>query len=52
MIAALIALTRVVEQRVRASRRLRRYGRRALFILARTSRDARALVRLRVMPIV
>ena len=52
MIAALVAAGRVLEQRVRESRRARRALRGAMARLARLSPDARAFVRLRLMRLV
>ena len=49
---AAIAAGRVVERRIRTSRRLRREGRRAMVLVAKLSREGRAFVRLRLMPIV
>lgn len=52
MIEPLVALGRVVEERVRTSRRLRVFARGAMVILARSSREARDFVRIRVRRIV
>jgi hypothetical protein len=52
MRAELVAAARVVEARVRRSRRLTRLGRRLAAALARRSAEARAFVRLRLMRIV
>ena len=49
---ALIALARVAERRARTSPFARTNGRRALYLLTRVSREARAFLRLRIMPIV
>jgi hypothetical protein len=50
--AALVALARVAERRVRTSRRLRSIGRASIAALAHVSSNARAFVRLRLMSIV
>jgi hypothetical protein len=47
-----IAAARVVEARIRRSRRLRRLGRRAAAALARISPEARAFVRIRLMRLI
>jgi hypothetical protein len=52
MSAVLIASLRVVEQRVRRSRRIRQAARRVAAALARVSPSARAFVRLRLMRLV
>jgi hypothetical protein len=48
----LIAALRIAEQRVRRSRALRAVGARAMARLARSSKNARAFVRLRLMRLV
>jgi hypothetical protein len=52
VIAPFVAALRVVERRVRTSRRARRFGRRAAAALARRSKEARAFVALRLMKLV
>ena len=52
MTPIVVALARVVERRVRTSRRLRTLGRASIAALSRVSSNARAFVRLRLMPIV
>lgn len=52
MKAEVIATARILEQRLRASRRLRRAARRSAAWLARVSPSARAFVRLRLMRLV
>ena len=52
MINSAIAVARVVEERVRTSRRLRRLSRRALYLLSRVSPEVRDYVRIRVRRIV
>lgn len=52
MIAPLVAAARVLEQRIRTSRRLRALARRSLVVLARVSPDLRDYVRIRVRRIV
>ncbi len=49
---ALVAAGRVVEARLRGSRRLRGVARTAVARMARSSREVRALVRLRLMRLV
>jgi hypothetical protein len=49
---SLVALARVIEQRVRGSERLRRAGRRLAAGVARRSKNARAFVQLRLMRLV
>jgi hypothetical protein len=48
----IVALARVVERRLRSSKRLKIMGRASIAALARVSSNARAFVRLRLMPIV
>lgn len=52
MIAHVVAAARVVEERVRTSRRLRRLARNAVVVLARISPEVRDYVRIRVRRIV
>jgi hypothetical protein len=52
VIAHVVAVGRVVEERVRTSRRLRRIARRALYVLSRVSPEVRDYVRIRVRRIV
>ncbi|MBI2391436.1 MAG: hypothetical protein HYV09_17735 [Deltaproteobacteria bacterium] len=52
MITPLIAAARMVEERVRTSRRLRAIARAAMVVLARLSPEARDYVRIRVRRIV
>lgn len=47
-----IAAARIVEERVRTSRTLRRAARSALYVASRVSREARDYVRIRVRRIV
>jgi hypothetical protein len=49
---ALVAAARVIEERVRRSRTIRRFGRDAAAALAKRSKEARAFVRLRLMRLV
>jgi hypothetical protein len=51
-LAMTVAAARVIERRVRTSRTLRRNARNGMAMLARLSREGRAFVRLRLMPIV
>jgi hypothetical protein len=51
-VIALIAAARVLEERVRTSRRLRAISRRALFVLSRVSPEAKDYVRIRLRRIV
>lgn len=50
--AAIVAVARVVEHRVRTSKRVTKLARSSMAILARSSKNARAFVRLRLMSIV
>jgi hypothetical protein len=50
--AYLIAAARVVEERLRTSRRLRKAARTTLYLLSRVSPEARDFVRIRVRRIV
>ena len=52
LLGLMVAATRVVEVRVRRSRRLKRLGRRTAAALARVSPEARAFVRIRLMRLV
>jgi hypothetical protein len=52
LLSAAIAAGRVVERRVRTSPTLTRRARVAMALVARLSRNGRAFVRLRLMPIV
>ena len=52
MIVQLIAAARVLEERVRLSRRVRDAARRTLVVLARVSPEVRDYVRIRVRRIV
>lgn len=49
---ALVAAARVLEERLRTSRRLRTLARRALFVLSRVSPEAKDYVRIRLRRIV
>ncbi len=48
----LVAAARVLEARVRRSRRARRLGRKAMAALGKLSPEARAFIRLRLMRLV
>jgi hypothetical protein len=50
--AEIVAAARVVEQRLRGSRRARRAGRRLLAAIAKVSPEARDFVRMRLMRLV
>ncbi|MGZ3420380.1 MAG: hypothetical protein ACXVEF_08765 [Polyangiales bacterium] len=52
MIAPLVAAARVVEERIRTSRRLRKLARTSLFVLARVSPEVKDYVRIRLRRIV
>jgi len=52
MIAPVIAAARIVEERIRTSRRLRALARGTLVVLARLSPEVRDYVRIRVRRIV
>lgn len=52
MIAHVIAAARVLEERVRTSRTLRRTARRAVVLLSRVSPEVRDYIRIRVRRIV
>jgi hypothetical protein len=52
MIAVIVAASRVLEERIRTSRALRRAARRALFVLSRVSPEVRDYVRIRLRRIV
>jgi len=52
VIAYVVAAARVVEERVRTSRTLRRAARSTLYVLAKLSPEARDYVRIRVRRIV
>lgn len=52
MIAHVVAAARVVEERIRRSRRLRRVARASLYVLSRVSPEVRDYVRIRVRRIV
>ncbi len=52
VIALFVAGARVLEERIRTSRRVRKHARRAMVLLTRVSSEARAFVRVRLMPIV
>ena len=52
VLAVVIAAGRVVERRVRTSPTLERRGRRAMALVAKWSREGRAFVRIRLIPIV
>jgi hypothetical protein len=51
-VIALVALARVIERRLRTSAAVQRAARGAMARLARSSKNARAFVRLRIMPII
>ncbi len=52
MTAYVVAAARVLEERVRTSRRLRRAARSALYVLSRVSPEVRDYVRIRVRRLV
>ena len=52
LVTMVVAAARVAERHVRTSPAVKRRARRTIALLAKLSREGRALVRLRLMPIV